>query len=113
MSEFHYLQRTKYLKPILIVEYDRVSFDVDYGIRITIDKNVRTSFQVNRFLCENLDFIQVGKSNQNILELKFSSVLPAHIVDILNLKKYTRTAFSKYYYSRLLDNFKYRRLYEF
>ncbi len=101
LLEYH----TKYLRPRVIVEYDREAYTMDLeDVRITFDKNISYSGDVASFLEEDLFLQPITLSGKELLEVKFTEVLPDFIYESLDLGKMQQTTFSKYYLSE-----KYRR----
>lgn len=96
---------TKYLRPRVIVEYDREAYTMELeDVRITFDKNISYSGDVSAFLEEDLFLQPITMSGKELLEVKFTEVLPDFIYESLNLDKMQQITFSKYYLSE-----KYRR----
>lgn len=93
--------RLKELVPKVIVTYERRPFVYTGGnVRITFDKNITSSNDIDRFLSCNYaerPILQVGRS---ILEIKWDEVLPFHIKKVMNLDTLQWTSFSKYYMCR-------------
>ena len=84
LSKVGLLNASCLLQPSVIVEYDRNSFVHQFGnVRITFDRNIRASFQVQSFnqapLC--LPVLEAGK---HILEVKYDDILPNYIAVILD-----------------------------
>ena len=96
-----YMQ-TKLLVPKVIVEYDRTVFINQFGnVRITFDKNIRCSADVERFFEENIMPLPVLETGLHVLEVKYDELLPDYIGNVINTGSLSQTAFSKYYLSRL------------
>lgn len=96
-----YMQ-TKLLQPKVIVEYDRTVFINHFGnVRITFDKNIRCSAQVDRLFEKNIMALPVLETGLHVLEVKYDELLPDYIGNVVNTGNLTQTAFSKYYLSRL------------
>lgn len=95
-------QKTKLLKPKVIVEYDRQVFSNYAGnVRITFDRNIRCSNYVERFFESNIYAVPLLECSQHVLEVKFDEFLPEVISDVLNHCNLAQSSFSKYYGSRL------------
>ena len=92
----------KVLRPKVIVEYDRRVYVNDTGnVRVTFDKNIRCSNEIERFFDENIYPIPVLEQGEHVLEVKYDELLPDYIAQALELGNLRQTAFSKYYLSRL------------
>ena len=86
------------MKPKCIVEYDRCAFVEPVGnVRITFDKNIRGSLDVERFLDSKPECtIPVLPAGQHILEVKYDEFLPRHILQLVDINNLQRQSFSKY-----------------
>ena len=93
------------MHPVQIVEYDRIPFVEESGnVRITFDKNIVGTSEINTFFDEIIPGIPLLPTGQHILEVKYDEFLPDYIKQILNEVHVTKTAFSKYYYARRNPN---------
>ncbi len=93
------LQRiSRGLAPSLIVAYDREAYTYPAGnVRVTFDKNICVSSEMESFFEKDLPAVPVLRSGQFILEVKFDEFLPRHIERALDVKKLQQTTFSKFY----------------
>ena len=95
------LMRTRRMRPKVIVEYDRVPFVERLGnVRITLDENISSSHDLDRFLMEDVAKRPILPAGQHILEVKYDEFLPDYIRCRLQLDNLRQTAFSKYYLCR-------------
>ena len=95
------LMMTRRMKPVVIVEYDRVPYVYKNGnVRITLDTNIRSSSAVETFLEEQIPNRPVMPAGQQLLEVKYDEYLPDFIYRALQLHSLRQTAFSKYYICR-------------
>lgn len=87
--------------PTAIVTYERTIFTEPItNIRITMDRNISVSAQTDRFL-DGDDFrYPLQQSGEHVLEIKFDTILPGHIKNIVS-GTWRKTNFSKYYLGRL------------
>lgn len=89
------------LKPVNIVEYERTAYVESNGnVRITFDRNISYSNEVDRFFEDNIHAIPALPAGEHILEIKYDEFLPDYFRAILGETRLQRTSFSKYYYSR-------------
>ena len=94
-------QRTRLLKPKIIVEYDRVPFVYrDGNVRVTFDLHVRSSGDMECFMDKEITSRLVMSNNQHILEVKFDEYIPDFIYQSVQVEKLQQTTFSKYYMCR-------------
>lgn len=101
LKKLYLEQKLSLLKPKIIVEYDRVAYVNKTGnVRVTFDKNIRTSKYIDRFFEENTYSVPILNNNEEILEVKYDELLPNWIFESLELNKLSRTSFSKYAVSR-------------
>lgn len=92
---------TKGMRPVVIVEYDRIPYVYKNGnVRITLDTNVASSKEIHRFLDETIPKRPVMPAGQQLLEVKYDEYLPDFIYRNLQLHSLQQTAFSKYYICR-------------
>lgn len=95
------LMMTRRMRPVVIVEYDRIPYVYENGnVRITLDTNIRSSKAVESFLDEMLPTRPVMATGQQLLEVKYDAYLPDFIYRNLQLHSLRQTAFSKYYVCR-------------
>lgn len=95
------LMMTRRMRPVVIVEYDRVPYVYKNGnVRITLDTNIRSSSAVDQFLAEQIPSRPVMPAGQQLLEVKYDEYLPDFIYRALQLHSLRQTAFSKYYICR-------------
>ena len=92
---------TRRLRPVVIVEYDRIPYVYKNGnVRITLDTNIRSSARVETFLDKTIPNRPVLPLGQQLLEVKYDEYLPDFIYRSLQLHSLRQTAFSKYYICR-------------
>ena len=98
LKKFLIAMQTKFLRPKIIVTYNRVPFVNFFNdLRITIDKNISYSRDVNNF---TNNFYFKNQLYEKILEVKYNDFIPKDIRKILSDFYLFRVAFSKYYNSR-------------
>ena len=91
------LMMTRRMRPVVIVEYDRIPFVYKNGnVRITLDTNITSSSAVERFLEPDILPRPVLSAGQQLLEVKYDEYLPDFIYRSLQLHSLRQTAFSKY-----------------
>ena len=101
LQKLNLLMRTRFLRPRVIVEYDRIPFAERLGnTRITLDRNIASSDALLRFLDPELPRRPIMAAGQHILEVKYDEFLPDYIYQNLQLDTLRQTAFSKYYLCR-------------
>lgn len=92
---------TRRLRPVVIVEYDRIPYVYPNGnVRITLDCNITSSTAIDRFLEEQIPRRPIMPMGQQLLEVKYDEYLPDFIYRSLQLQNLRQTAFSKYYLCR-------------
>ena len=93
--------RTRLLKPVVIVEYERVPYVCrDGNVRITMDLNISSSNQIDSFLEPQIAKRPIMTAGEHILEVKFDEYLPDYIKHSMELGKLRQTSFSKFYLCR-------------
>lgn len=89
------------LRPVVIVAYERFPFIWEAGnVRVTFDRNVRSSAFVENFFDGDIPFRPIFPSDTNMLEVKFDAFLPDFINEFLQTGFLRQTSFSKYYMCR-------------
>ncbi len=98
LNELNLKRMNSFMKASAIVEYSREAFVYEAGnVRVTFDKNIRVSGNVNEFFDEDSLSIPVIEDAQFILEVKYDEFLHQSIESALDTKKLYRTTFSKFY----------------
>ncbi len=93
--------RMQGLRPVVIVEYERVPFIYKNGnVRVTFDTNISSSANLSDFFADTLPQKPIMPAGQHLMEVKFDEYLPDFIYRSLNLNHLQQTAFSKYYLCR-------------
>ena len=91
----------KCFKPVMIVEYEREAYvDPALNIRITFDKNISVSYEIDKFLTMDYIRLPIQGVGSYVLEVKFDDILPSYIKQILDSDPKTQISFSKYYNGR-------------
>ena len=94
---------TKYYTPKVIIDYYRDAFVFDFfDLRITIDKYLSSNNTNFDIFDKNIHTIPCILQDKYILEIKYNTVLPQFIQNILQLDAFERAAISKYTIGRSL-----------
>lgn len=98
LKRFLVEQRMQLLMPKIIVEYVRTPYIYVAGnVRITFDRYIRSSSEINRFLEPQVSGRSVMAQNSHILEVKYDTGLPGTIREFLSSgQELSKTSFSKY-----------------
>ncbi|MCD8089055.1 MAG: polyphosphate polymerase domain-containing protein [Clostridiales bacterium] len=89
------------LRPKIIVEYERTPWIYHEGnVRVTFDKNVRSSTEISGFFDENIPVRCIMPPGQHLLEVKWDEFLPDFIYKNTMISNLEQTAHSKYYLCR-------------
>lgn len=101
LNEFLIERMNNWLRPVVVVDYDRIPYVYNAGnVRITFDKNISGSQQINGFWNKDMLKCPVLDCGYHILEIKYDEYLPTFIREQLYLDSLRRTSFSKFYYCR-------------
>lgn len=93
--------KTRGLRPVVIVEYDRIPYVHPLGnVRVTMDCHISASAECQRFFDDSLPLRPILPPGQHILEVKWDELLPDHIYHAMNLQNLQWTSFSKFYLCR-------------
>ena len=96
-KEFYYECVTRYMRPRVIVDYDREPFVYEAGdVRITFDMNLRASTLRYDIFDENLPSIHVMDPGHIILEVKFTEFIPGFLREMLPHRVGSMESLSKY-----------------
>ncbi|MDE5933486.1 MAG: polyphosphate polymerase domain-containing protein [Lachnospiraceae bacterium] len=93
---FNLAMQEEMLRPKLIVTYERKAFVFAPGnVRITLDRNIRSSDQVDFFGKKELsyDFL---RGQDEVLEMKYDEFMPEFILQLLELGNMQQVPYSKY-----------------
>ncbi|MBQ9539115.1 MAG: polyphosphate polymerase domain-containing protein [Treponema sp.] len=99
------------LRPAVIVAYDRVPYVwMQCGrvvpacnVRVTFDRNIRSSTAFSSFLSPSLASRPVLGLGSSLMEVKYDAFLPDFIYELLQCGSLGETTFSKYYLCRKLN----------
>ncbi len=101
LNRFLLLQRSRYFRPAVIVEYDRIPFVHPAGnVRVTIDSNIRSSNEYGHFLDQSITARPILPIGQHLLEVKYDEYIPDFIYHAIQGRNMTLCTFSKYYLCR-------------
>lgn len=96
---------TKNLKPKVIVDYERIAYvDIPTNVRVTMDMKISASYDLDEFISGNYQSFYLLPSGYNLLEVKFDSILPSYIRNLVESYNYSQQSFSKYYFGRQIIN---------
>ncbi len=96
VKELYVKMKTQLLRPKVLVDYVREPFVYEVGnVRITLDRDIRTSLNVTDLFDLDAPTIIAGEPTI-LVEVKYDEYLPSFIKDIVNLKNKQVSAFSKY-----------------
>lgn len=89
--------RTKLLKPVVVVEYRREAYVSPLGnVRITFDKEISASTGTLDMFSPDYHTSKVLPDDIMVLEVKYDDYIPSHILSILQTAMTDRCAISKY-----------------
>ena len=85
------------LRPVIIVEYNRIPFVYKYGnVRVTFDMGLSSSTEVTNFLTGQITKRPVMETGLHLLEVKYDEYIPDVIYNALQVDNLEQMAFSKY-----------------
>ena len=89
--------KTDLYKPVIIIDYERRAFTYPANdVRITLDYNISSSYEISKFFEKNINSIPLLEKNTAILEVKYNDFLPDFIKHLININNLEITSFSKY-----------------
>lgn len=87
--------------PKAIIDYERLAFvEPLSNVRITIDRNISVSDELDSFLSGEYLKVPIQEKNKHVLEVKFDYILPSYIRHAISNECLVQTSFSKYYLGR-------------
>lgn len=93
---FYIMHKTLY-RPVVMIDYEREAYTYGFeNIRVTIDKNIRTSCNNFAMFNETTNMLPALNSDIFVLEIKYDHTLPAFLQKILSSYTLDRTSISKY-----------------
>ena len=85
------------LRPKMIIEYDRSAYVyVPGNVRITLDRNIRASEQMDAFTNGQKIAYEYIREWDRVLEVKYDEFLPGFIAGMLETGNLSQTSYSKY-----------------
>jgi hypothetical protein len=92
---------TKNYRPKIIIDYERIAYVEEItNVRVTFDMKISASYELENFLDGDYQNFYILPSGVNVLEVKFDSILPSYLRNIIESYSYKQGSFSKYYYGR-------------
>ena len=94
-------------RPKIIIDYERMAYVEEItNVRVTFDMKISASYELENFLDGDYQSFYVSPSGVNVLEVKFDSILPSYIRNIIESYNFKQGSFSKYYYGRkIIDSY--------
>jgi hypothetical protein len=94
--------KRKYLRPVVVIDYIREAYTLPYNnVRITFDKELRTSTDSLDIFDDNLETNKVQREDTIIMEVKYNVALPSWFKDFFHFDSATSSAISKYTQGRI------------
>lgn len=105
LNEFYKDILIKFLRPAVIIVYDRIPFTYNAGnVRITIDYNLSSSVDFDKFFDKKINLVPIMEKNYAILEVKYNDFIPDYIRYKLELNHLMQTSYSKFLQGILMTN---------
>lgn len=93
---FNLAMRRDILRPRLIITYERKAFVFAPGnVRITLDRNIRSSNRVESFGSSELSYDFLREKDE-VVEVKYDEFMPEFILQLLELESIQQISYSKY-----------------
>lgn len=103
LLEFYSKIKGELLFPKKIIVYDREAFLYEVAnVRITIDRNIKTSMSKIEFLSQDRNLVDIS-NNISVLEVKYDEFLPDIVRLLVKIPNRFACSFSKYQISRQFD----------
>ncbi|MCA9392163.1 polyphosphate polymerase domain-containing protein [candidate division WWE3 bacterium] len=96
---------TIYRRPVTVIDYYRDAYMLDFNnIRVTFDKNLRSTTSNFDLFNPNLPTHPLQFDQVVIMEIKFDNFLPPWFLKIIHAERFTQSAVSKYCLARMQNN---------
>ncbi len=97
LRELAVAAQTRLMRPKVTVRYERTPFVCHAGnVRITLDRAICGASSLEGFLTGEEQPFPVLSAGQELLEVKFDTILPSHLRQAVYLDTLSQTSFSKY-----------------
>ncbi len=97
LNKVYYYFKKDYYRPSIIIDYMRDAYMLDFNnIRITFDKNVRTSKRFDSFFDNKADNFICTNPETVILEIKYDRQLPYWVKELFSCYSPDKQAISKF-----------------
>lgn len=104
LREFYVESRCKLMRPVVVVEYERVAYVHPVGnVRVTIDTSLRTGLGRVSLFDDDILTMPAADASSVILEIKYDDVIPQVVRGLFTDISQPRTAVSKYALCRTRD----------
>ncbi len=95
--QFYYAVKSMLLKPKIVIAYDRTAFCCRNGnVRITLDRNIKYHTSLRDFMDGEEGSYRFLPKENGILEIKYDSILPGYIAEIVESGNRNQISYSKY-----------------
>lgn len=97
MQDLYIDMRTRQLKPVVIVDYEREPYVFDAGnVRVTFDKTLEASGGNEDMFDSSIVSKRVFDVPTVIMEVKYDDFLPAHVRNLIQVQRHSMSAISKF-----------------
>jgi hypothetical protein len=104
LNEFLYKCKTRLLRPCQLVDYYRKAYVCSAGnVRITIDKNLSAPLSLDLFDVNGIR-VPALSSDTSIIEVKYDTLFPDYLAQIIQMDFGRPQACSKYHLCRMAKN---------
>ncbi len=101
MRDIYIQMKSKGLKPVVIVDYEREPYVFKYGnVRVTFDIDLRVPLNSLDIFEPAIASKKIFEEDVLILEIKYDKYLPTYIKNLLQIESGHAMAISKYVYCR-------------
>lgn len=90
-------ERTRLLRPVIVVEYQREAYVLPQGnVRITFDKDISASVGTLDMFSNDFITKKILSDQIMVMEVKYDDFIPVHVQELLKTAMTERCAISKY-----------------
>jgi len=96
-NEIDFLMKKYDPSPKLYLAYDREAFSADGGIRVTLDRNIRSRWSDLSLSSDSgTELLDTGVDDYSLMEIKCPAAFPSELAAVLSELEIYPTSFSKY-----------------
>lgn len=102
LNKIYNIFKQNHFRPVVLIDYFREGYTYDLNhIRITFDKDLKSSTNCSDIFDKDVYMIPLLKKGHMIMEIKYNRFLPQWVKRLLQINRFERCAISKYCIGRI------------